>query len=96
MSEDLACAYRIYRQHLEYVKGKLVRKGVNRMPVDLALHSTEKEQKLHVDVMHVDGKKFLVNCHPLNLMGQTWIKNQGRTEMVLALQGQLGLLWSRG
>ncbi len=58
MSEDLECTYWIYRQHPEYVKGKLVSKGGGRM--DSALSSMEKEQKLHADVMHVDGKMFLV------------------------------------
>jgi hypothetical protein len=46
------------------------------MPVDLSLHSKEKEQKLHMDVIHK----------------QMWNKNEGRTKLGLALQGQLGLL----
>jgi hypothetical protein len=60
MSEDLERTYRIYGQYPEYVKGKLVKKSINRTLVDLLLHSIENEQKLHADVMHVDGKKLFV------------------------------------
>jgi hypothetical protein len=95
MSENLECTFRIYRQHPEYVRQKLVRNSVSRMLRELALCSMEKEQKLHVDVMYIDGKKFLVtNCDPLSLLVQTWIKTEGRTEKGLTLQGQLGLLRS--
>jgi hypothetical protein len=56
----------------------------------------EKEQKLHTDVMSLDAVKFLVTVSdPLNLTMQTWIRNEGKTEMGMALQEQLGLLWSR-
>jgi hypothetical protein len=80
----------INRQNPEYVKGKLVKKVIGRMSLDLSLLSMKKEQKLHMDVMHVDRKKFLIN-----LMVQSWVKREDRTEMGLALQGQLGLLWSK-
>jgi len=54
------------------VTGKLVRKGVSRVSVDLALCSMEKGQKLHADEMHVNGKKFsVIFCNPLNLTVQT-------------------------
>jgi hypothetical protein len=46
--------------------------------------------------MSLDGAKFLVTLSDLlNLTMQTWIRNEGRTEMGMALQGQLGLLRSR-
>lgn len=63
-TEGLEHVHKIYGQHLEYVKSKLVRKGVSRTPVDLAQHSSKKEQKLHVDVIHVDGKRFLRPTEP--------------------------------
>jgi len=96
MSGDIERAYRIYGQHPEYVKGKLVKKTMGRVPIDMALQSIEKEQKLHTDMMSVDGAKYLVTVSdPLNLTMQTWIRNEGKTEMGMALQGQLGLLRSR-
>jgi len=96
MSGDIEYAFKIYGQHPEYVKGKLVKKTVGQVPVDMALQSIEKEQMLHTDVMSVDGAKFLViMSDPLSLTMQTWIRNEGRTEMGMALQGQLVLLRSR-
>jgi hypothetical protein len=96
MSGDIKRAYKIYGQHPEYVKGKLVKKTVGQVPVDMALRSVEKEQKLHTDVMSLDDAKFLVTVSdPVNLTMQTWIRNKGKTEMGMALQGQLGLLRSR-
>ncbi len=89
-------AFKIYGQHSEYVKGKLVKKKVGQVPMDVKLRHVEKEQKLHTDVMSVDGMKFLVTVSdPLNLTIQTWIRNESKTEMGMALQGQLGLLWSQ-
>jgi hypothetical protein len=93
---DIERAYKIYGQHPEYVKGKLVKKTVGRVPVDMMLWSIEKEQKLHTNVMSVDGMKILVTMSdPLNLTMQTWIRNEGIMEMGLALQGQSGLLRSQ-
>jgi hypothetical protein len=95
MSGDIEYAFKIYGQHPEYVKGKLVKKTVGQVPVDMMLQSVEKEQKLHTDVMSVDSMKFLVTVsNPLILRMQKWIRNAGRMEMGLALQGQLGLLRS--
>jgi hypothetical protein len=95
MGEEIERAYRISCQHPEYVKGKLVKKTVGQVPVDMMLQSVKKEQKLHTDVMSVDSMKFLVTVsNPLILRMQKWIRNAGRMEMGLALQGQLGLLRS--
>jgi hypothetical protein len=44
MSEDPERTYRIYGQYPEYVKGKLVKKSVNKTPVDLSLCSIERSR----------------------------------------------------
>ncbi len=95
MGGDIERAYKIYGQHPESMKGKLIKKTVGQVPVDMMLQSVKKEQKLHTDVMSVDSMKFLVTVsNPLILRMQKWIRNAGRMEMGLALQGQLGLLRS--
>ena len=56
-----------------------------------------KEQKLYTDVMHIDGKKFLITVtEPLNLTLQSYLENETRTNLGFALQGHLGMLSSRG
>ena len=97
MQEDIERAYRIYGQHPEYVKGKLVKRTVGRMPIDVTLRSTERKQKLSTDVMEVDGRKFLVTVSdPLNLTLQTAIDNESKQALGMGLQGQLMVLRSRG
>jgi hypothetical protein len=72
MKEDLECAYKIYGLHPEYIRGKLTKKTVGRIPVDPTLRSVSKTLKIYVDVMHVDTKKFLVSVvDPLNLTMQS-------------------------
>jgi hypothetical protein len=60
MGGDIERANKIYGQHPEYVKGKLVKKTMGQVPVDMMLQSVKKEQKLHTDIMSVDSTKFLV------------------------------------
>ncbi len=94
---DIERAYKIYGQHPEYVRGKMTKKTVGRVPLDPALCSVEKNLRVYADVMHVDAKKFLITvCDPLNLTIQTKIENEGRMMLGIALQGQLALLRSRG
>jgi hypothetical protein len=77
MQEDVERVYRI-GQHPEYVKGKLVKRTVGRMPVDATLRSAELKQKLSTDVMEIDGKKFLVTVSdPLQLTMQTAVTGAG-------------------
>jgi hypothetical protein len=72
MREDLERAHKIYGLHLEYIRGKLTKKTVGRIPVDPTLRSVSKTLKIYVDVMHVDTKKFLVSVvDPLNLTMQS-------------------------
>jgi len=97
MQEDVEHAYKIYGQHPEYVKGKLVKRTVGRMPVDVTLCSTEQKQKLSTDVMEIDGRKFLVTVSdPLHLTLQTAVENESKQVLGMALQGHLMTLWSRG
>jgi hypothetical protein len=37
MGGDIERAYKIYGQHPEYVKGKLAKKTIGRVPVDMTL-----------------------------------------------------------
>jgi hypothetical protein len=97
MREDLERAYKIYGEHPAYVRGKLTRKTVKHMPVDVALRSSTKDLKVYADVMHIDTQWFLVSVSdPLNLTMQTKIDSESRNELGLALQGQLLLLHTRG
>jgi len=41
MQVNVERTYKIYGQHPEYVKGKLVKHAIGRTPVDVTLHSTE-------------------------------------------------------
>jgi hypothetical protein len=59
MKEDLEWAYQMYGQHPEYDRGKPTKRVVGHMKVDESLCSTEKNLKMHSNVMHIDGKKFL-------------------------------------
>jgi hypothetical protein len=86
MQEDVERAYKIYGQHPEYVKGKLVKCTVGRMPVDVTLRSTEQKQKLSTDVMEIDGRKFLVTVSdPLHLTLQTAVENESKQVLGMAL-----------
>jgi hypothetical protein len=47
--------------------------------------------------MHLEGNMFLVMvADPLNLTLQSYVENEGRMSLGMALQGQLSLLKSRG
>ena len=94
---DFERSVQIYGLHPEYVKGKLTKKVVSRARVDTMLRSHEKNQRLYSDVMHIDGKRFLITVtEPLNLTLQSHLENETRTSLGLALQSQIGLLRSRG
>jgi hypothetical protein len=97
MQEDVERAYKIYGQHPEYVKGKLVKRTVGRMLIDVTLRSMEVKQKLSTDVMEVDGKKFLVTVSdPLQLTLQTAVENVSKQALGMGLQGHLMTLRSWG
>jgi hypothetical protein len=94
---DFERAQKIHGVYPEYVKGKLTRKAVPRAQVDTMLQLNIKEQKLYTDVMHIDGKKFLITViEPINLTLQSYLENDTRTNLGFALQGKLGMLRSRG
>jgi hypothetical protein len=94
---DVERAYKIYGTHPEYVRGKMTRKMVGRVPIDPTLRSIEKILKVYADVMHIDTKKFLISvADPLHLMLQSQLESEARTPLGMALQGQLALLRSRG
>jgi hypothetical protein len=96
IAADVERAYKIYGVHPEYVKGQLVKKTVQRTPVDNTLRYTGKELRLYTDVMHVDREMFLVSTvDPLNLTLQTAVENQTKDVLGLGLQGQLAVLQSR-
>jgi hypothetical protein len=56
----------------------------------------EKKQVLHTDIMHIDGKKFLISLSmPLYLTMQCIVERETASVIGLALQGQLELLHSK-
>jgi hypothetical protein len=94
---DLERAYEIYGMHPEYVRGQMTKRKVGRQKVDISLKCVTKSQSLYTDVMHIDGKKFMVSAtEPLNLTLQSEIENEGKLALGMALQGQLAVLRSRG
>ena len=94
---DLQRAYKVYSFYPEYVRGQLTKEKVSRSQVDLGLRSTDKNLRLYMDVMHLEGNMFLVTvADPLNLTLQSYVENEGRMSLGMALQGQLPLLKSRG
>jgi hypothetical protein len=57
----------------------------------------EKVQRLHSDVMYVDGRKFLVTVvEPLQLTIQAIFVNETADQLGLGLQGHLNLLRTHG
>jgi hypothetical protein len=94
---DSERAYEIYGMHPEYVRGQMTKRKVGRQKVDTSLMCVTKSQSLYTDVMHIDGKKFMVSAtEPLNLTLQSEIENEGKLALGMALQGQLAVLRSRG
>jgi hypothetical protein len=58
---DVEQAYRIYGTYPEYIRGKMTRKTVGRVPVDPALRSVEKTLKVYADVgMALQGQLALL------------------------------------
>jgi hypothetical protein len=75
----------------------MTKKKVSRTPVDLVLRSPNKSLTLSADVMYIDGHMFLVSVvAPLMLTLQSELESKSRTSLGIALQGQLGVLRSRG
>jgi uncharacterized protein (UPF0212 family) len=97
IKEDNIRAYEVYSDHPEYVRGKINKKTVGRMKVDISHRSIDKSLRLSTDVMHVDGEMFLVSAtEPLNLTLQSYIENVGKLVLGMALQGQMAVLRSWG
>ena len=59
---DSERAYEIYGMHPEYVRGQMTKRKVGRQKVDTSLKCVTKSQSLYTDVMHIDGKKFMVSA----------------------------------
>ncbi len=90
-------AYELFGKAPEYVRGRMTHRPVKRAIIndDLKLH--EKKLVLHTDVMHIDGKHFLVTvCEPLQLTIQVAIERESQGVLGTALQGQLELSESKG
>jgi hypothetical protein len=97
IKDDLIRAYEVYGEHPEYVRGKMTKRTVGRMKIDVSRRSVEKSLRLSADVMHIDGDMFLISVtEPLNLTSQSHIENEGKLALGMALQGQLAVLRSRG
>ena len=87
----------VYGIHPEYIWGQLTKKKVSRVQVGHGLRSADKTLRLYTDVMHLEDSMFLVIVvDPLNLTMQSYVENEGRLALGMALQGQLSLLKSYG
>jgi hypothetical protein len=91
--EDLMWAYAIYGIPVAYLRGKLTRKATAHAVINPTAMMKEKVQALHMDVMHLDGHKFLVSVvEPLQLTIQPPIQNETANQLGLGLQGHLSML----
>jgi hypothetical protein len=73
IKDDLIRAYEVYGEHPEYVRGKMTKKTVGRMKIDVSRRSLDKSLRLSTDVMHIDGGMFLISAtEPLNLTLQSY------------------------
>jgi hypothetical protein len=59
--EDVLRAHEIFGPPAEYVRGKLTKSKVNRVPTDLSLKADDKTQVLWSDVMHIDRNNFFIS-----------------------------------
>jgi hypothetical protein len=95
--EDILWAYEIYGPPPEYVRGRLTKSKVGRIPVDLALKADDKQQILWGDVMHIDKNNFFISvADPLQLILVTHLKDETANSLGESLQGQLEVLRERG
>ncbi len=62
---DVHRTYELYGIHPEYVCGKMVKKKASRAVTDDNLILDKKKQTLYIDIMHIDGSKFLVTVFEL-------------------------------
>jgi hypothetical protein len=94
--EDVLRAYDIYGPLPEYVRGKLTKSKVNRVPVDFLLKADDKVQALWSDVMYIDKNHFFISvADPLQLVIVTHLKDETVNSLGESLQGQLEILRER-
>jgi hypothetical protein len=94
--EDVIRAYEIFGPPPEYIRGKLTKSKVGRVPVDLSLKADDKQQVLWSDVMHVDKNIFFVSVADLlQLLMITHLKDETANSLGEVLQGQLELMRER-
>ena len=62
---DVHRTYELYGIRPEYVCGKMVKKKASRAVIDDNLILDKKKQTLYIDIMHIDGSKFLVTVFEL-------------------------------
>ncbi len=97
IKDDLVRAYEVYGEHPEYVRGKMTKRTVGRMRIDMSCKSVDKSICLSTDIMHIDGDMFLISVtEPLNLMLKSHLENDGKLVLGMALQGQLAVLHWQG
>ena len=58
--EDLHRAYDLFGTPPEYVRGKMTKRKVGGEVINQNIIMEERRQALTSDVMHIDGKSFLV------------------------------------
>jgi hypothetical protein len=94
--EDIIRAYEVFGPPPEYVRGKLTKSKVGRVPVDLALKVDDKQQVLWGDVMHIDKNAFFISvADPLQLILVAHLRDETANSLRESLQGQLEALRER-
>jgi hypothetical protein len=96
-SQDVHRAYQLYGSAPEFVRGRMTNRRVTKAVVDDGLLLEEKKAILHTDVMQIDSQRFLITvCNPLQITLQVPIERESQAVLGMALQGQLGLIRSKG
>jgi len=84
--EDIRRGFDVYNEPVGSVQGKMTQKLASRAVYDDNLISDNKKQVLHTDVMHINGKWFLITVRILlHLMMQCPVKRETASMLVVAL-----------
>ena len=97
-AQDVRNAMKLFGPQPSYVRGKMTKKKISKMPIDQCLKDDPRtNQNLCSDVMYVGGAPFLVSlADPLGLLISTVLKSVDIKSLVAAFHGQSNLLASRG
>jgi hypothetical protein len=78
-TEYIRRAYKLYGKTPEFVRGRMTHRKASRAIIEDDLVLAEKQLTLNMDVMHIEGQRFLVTvCDPLQLMLQVCVKRESQ------------------